>query len=79
MKLMRNDMEGLYDSINNNSNERSNLSSTEIYSDTEASNRQHVTTKLNQQLLKAPRLNPSDRLNNHDVSRFGFNSKENEY
>ena len=71
-------MEGLYDSINNNSNMTSNLSSSEIYSDAEASIRQNVPTKLNQKSLKAPRVNPSDRHQNHELSHFGFSSKENE-
>ena len=76
--MMCNDIEGLYDSINNNSNMTSNLSSSEIYSDAEASIRQNVPTKSNQKSLKAPRVNPSDRLHSHELSHFGLSSKENE-
>ena len=76
--MMCNDMEGLYDSINNNSNMTSNLSSSEIYSDAEASMRQNIASRSNRLTLKAPRVNPSDRLHNYELSHFGFSSKENE-
>ena len=82
--MMCNDMEGLCDSFHNNSN-MTNVSSSDIYSDAEASTRQHAITKSNeklypgQKLLKAPRVIPTDRFQSHELSHFGFNSKESEY
>ena len=82
--MMCNDVEGLCDSFHNNSN-MTNVSSSDIYSDAEASTRQHAVTKSNeklfpgQKLLKAPRVTPHDKLHSHELSHFGYNSKESEY